>query len=67
MVRDLDDFLGGAETEEELEELMDKFHSHGAEIRHSQQGESGKDILGRTEGLIPPSRPHAIMNQLLSC
>ena len=55
MVRDLDDFLGGAETEEELEKLMDKFHSHGAEIRHSQQGESGKDILGRTEGLIPPS------------
>ena len=27
MVRDLDDFLGGAETEEELEELMDKFLS----------------------------------------
>ena len=27
MVRDLDDFLGGAETLEELEELMDKFLS----------------------------------------
>ena len=73
MVRDLDDLLGGAETDEELGDLMERFlrrcHSGGIYLNPSKfnialDGESliFADIQGGSEGYsMDPARLTAIL------